>query len=812
MRTFLDDARFTLRSLKRQPGFAAVVITTLALGIGANTALFSILDAVVLRPLPYREPDRVVTLWETAPRKSRVAAANFLDWRAEAKSFSGMAAFSARGMTLSGNGEAERIGGAAVTADYFDVLGVKSAAGRLFLERDQAPGPAVAILGYDLWKRRFAGDPGVVGQTIALDGTPYEILGVTSPGLYPSWPSATGRLSFAERTQQIFVPMRLDSGHAANRNSHVMGVVARLGAGVSLEDAQGEVRALGDRLASLYPATNEGENILASPIATELMGEARPALLALFAAVGLLLALACANVASLLLARGTAREREVAVRRALGASATAIARLVVTESVLLALVGGALGVVLAALAVPALLALLPADIPRLENVQVDARVLLFAALSSLLTALGFGLFPAWRAAKSDPGTGLRDGGAGSGDGRGQRARRILIVAQVAIALVLVTSGLLLGRSFWKLRAVDPGFKAQGVLSFQVVLPSRFADLGEVATAYDQMLEQFRSLPGAHTAAVAYDSPLESNWIDSFEIEGQADPKGAFSAHLGIVSDDYFETLSVPILSGRALDARDRLGAEGAIVVSRSFAERFFPDADPVGHWLRLGTPSAMGGPAAPTRFQIVGLSDNVHSMGLAKGPEPTYYLSARQFPQRDMTVLLGVSGLPMSALSGARAELHRFDAEIALLEPRALTESLDAKVAQPRFNMIALLSFAGMALVLTAVGLYGLLSYSVARRVREIGVRLALGARPDEIRRLIMGEGLRLVGAGLVVGLVGAFAGNRALSALLFEVSPDDAVSVAAGLATLVVAGTLAALIPARRAQQVTPASALRTD
>jgi|CXWL01.1.fsa_nt_gi predicted permease len=811
MRQLLSDARFAVAALRRQPGFAAVVVATLALGIGANTTLFSIVDAVLLRPLPFRSPDRLVTIWETGARKARVAPANFLDWRAEAKSFSAMAGFNAAGFTLIGAGEPERIGGASVSVNYFDVLGVKAVAGRTFAPRDAEAGALSVVLGFDLWKGRFGADPKVIGRTILLDGQPYTVIGVAPPGLFPSWPSATARISFAARTQQVFVPMRMNAERAANRNSHVMGVLARLRDGIAIADADDEMKALHARLAVQYPATNAGESALVSSLESEITGDVRPALIVLLAAVGLLLILACANAASILLARATSREREIAVRRALGASRVSIARLLVTESLLLAISGGFAGCALAALGLPLLVSILPQDLPRLTTVVVNGRVLAFALLASIATGLAFGWWPAIRASAADPAKGLRDGAPGSGDHRGHRVRRGLVVAQVAMALVLVTCGALLTRSFERLRQVDPGFRPEGVLAFQLVLPARYSATPEVSAGYNELLSRLRGLPGVLTGAVAYDSPLESNWIDSFSIEGK-DDSGEGGAHLAIVSPSYFETLDVRLLSGRPIDERDSQGSSGAVVVSRDFASRYFPNDDALGHWLRLGSVSGMGGAAAPVRFQIVGVAENVHSLGVAKASEPTYYVSSNQFPQRDMSILLRVAGDAMALLPSVRSEVRRFDDSIALLEPTTLARTLDSKVAQPRFNMLTLAGFASLAVALTAVGLYGLLSYSVARRTREIGVRLTLGARPEQVRSLIVGEGLRLVALGGAIGLVVALAASQLMAALLFGIPPRDAVSFAAGTLTLLIVGAAAAYIPARRASKVAPGPALRGD
>jgi predicted permease len=814
LRWLLRDASFAAAALRRQPGFAAVVVTTLALGIGVNTALFSVVDAVLLRPLPFREPDRLAALWETTPRKARVAPANYLDWRRESRAFESMAAFGAAGFTLTGAGagEAERVEGAVVDAEYFEVLGVAPSLGRTFTARDAEPGAASAILGHELWRRRFAGDPGVIGRSVLLDGTAYDVVGVAPPGLYPSWPSASGRISFSRRSQQVFVAMRWDERRAANRNSHVLGVVGRLRKDVDLEAGRREMSVLGQRLAALHPESNQGDGILVTSLESEIVGDVRPALTVLLAAVGLVLVLACANVASLLLARASARERELAVRRALGASRARVVGLVLAESLLLALIGGALGCGLAAFGVELLRAALPAEVPRLADIAVDGRVLAFALGVSLATGLAFGLGPALHASRGDTARGLHEGLRGTAGPRRLRARQGLVVAQVALALVLTTAGALLVRSFDQLRRVDPGFAPDGVLAFDLLLPPRYSGMSQVSGAYDALLDRLRGLPGVEVAALAYDSPLESNWIDVFSIEGRPEPPEGRSARLAIVGPGYFEALRIGLRAGRALDGRDVAGAAGALVVSESFAARFLPGEDPLGRWLSVGTPRVIWGAEVPSRFQIVGVAADVRSQGIGNRPEPTYYLAAAQFPQSDMSVLLRARGEPLALLSAAREEVARFDPDLAIGNPTTLSSALAAGVAQPRFNMIVLGGFGCLALGLAGIGLYGLLSYSVARRTREMGIRLALGAWPRRLEALVVREGLVLIAAGGALGLCGAFAAGRLMSALLYGVGPSDLPSFGAGLGVLSLAGLLASYLPARRAAAVAPASALRAE
>jgi predicted permease len=721
-----------------------------------------------------------------------------------------MAAFGSAGFTLTGAGEPERVDGAAVSAAYFNVLGIRPELGRGFLTRDQESGEATVILSHELWQRRFGGDASVLGRTLLLDGQSHSVIGVVPPGIYPSWPTA-GRFSFRPSSQQFFVPLRFDARRAANRNSHVFGVIGRLHEGITHETAQNSMNDVAARLAALYPATNEGEGIVLTPLESEVAGDVRPALLLLLAAVGLVLVLSCANVASVLLARAASREREIAVRRALGASRARIALLMLTESSVLALLGGVAGCALAAVGVNALVSVLPVDLPRLADIAVNGRVMSFALMASLLTSLAFGLGPALHASASDPALGLR-GGSGTADRQRQRVRRSLVVFQVALALILLTGGALLARSFEQLRRVDPGFKPDGLLVFDLDLSSRYASLSQIVSAYSELQERLRGLPAAQTVTLAYDSPIESNWIDVFGIEGRPAPERELSARLAIVGPGYFEALGIAIRAGRPIEDRDSAGAPGAVVVSETFAKRFFPRENPLGNWMTLSGPSYTWGEEAPSRFQIVGVANDVRSLGIAVPPEPTYYVSANQFPLRDMSVLVKTTGEPLTIVGSVRAEVARFDDSLAMANVTTLPLAISANVAQPRFNMLVLVGFAVLALSLAAVGLYGLVAYSVSRRTREIGVRLALGARPEQVTRLVVGEGLALVALGGCLGLIGSLLGGRLIASLLFGVEPGDMTSFALGAFTLFIASLIAAYVPARRAARVAPASALRTE
>ncbi|MCL4818987.1 MAG: ABC transporter permease [Vicinamibacteria bacterium] len=812
MQGWLGDGRQAWRSLRRQRGLALAATLTLGLGIGANTALFSLVDAVLLRPLPFPQPDRLVALWETTPDRWRVAPGTYLDWQREARGFAAIGAYAAAAATLTGHDEAERVDGVAASASYFEVLGVAPVLGRTIEAADEAAGaPRVVVLGHGLWQRRFGGEPGVLGAVVALDGAPTTVVGVMPPGLYPSWPTAGGRFTTRERSAEFFTPITIESSFADNRRSHVLGVIGRLEPGADREAVQAGLGALASTLADRHPET-AGEGVLLTALEDEIVGDVRGALFALLGAVGCVLLLACANVAGLLLARSAARGRELAIRRALGADRSRIVRLLLAESLLLATAGGACGVTLAQLGLPPLLALLPQELPRVDAVGVDARVLAFALGLSVATTLLFGLGPALAAASGDPLPRLRDGAAAGGGAGRRRARTLLVTGQVALALSLLTAGGLLLRSFDALRRVDPGFAARGVLAFDLALAPDYASAEQVRDAWGELLRRFETLPGVEHAAIAYDTPLESNWIDGFGIEGQPSPAEGLSARLAIVSPGYFDALGIAVVRGRPLSPADQANAPGAVVVTESFARRFFPGVDPLGRWLRIGTPAATWGEAAPPRFQVVGVARDVRSTGLAGPPEPTYHLAAAQFPQREMTVLLRTRGEPLHSLSAARAEVAAFDPTLAPTSASTLQQALASQVAQPRFNGLVLAGFAGLALLLAAVGLHGLLSHAVEQRRRELGVRLALGARPAQIAGLVIGDGLRLVAVGAGLGLAGSALVGEALRTVLFGVGAHDAVAYGLGAAALFAAAFAAAAGPALRASGVPAAEALRAE
>ena len=819
MRNIFKDVRFGLRMLAKQPGFTLVAVITLALGIGANTAIFSVVNAVLLRPLDYREPGRVVALWENVPAKGgrwRVAPANFLDWKQQSQVFEEVGAFSASTLNLTGEGEPAELSGSRVSEGYFGALGVAPAFGRAFLAEEHEPGKGqVVILGQGLWRSRFGSDPNVLGKTIRLDGNAYTVVGVMPAGVYPAWPS-NAKISFDASRQEYLIPMSFSAAWAGNRGSHVLGVVARLKRDATLQRAQADMDLIARRLEEAYPASNKGEGAQVVPLADEVVGDVRPALLVLLGTVGLVLLIACANVASLLLARLATRRKEVAIRAALGAGRAQLVRQFLIEGTLLSFAGGALGVLLAAWGVDLLLKVMPQEIPRLDQIGVDGRVLLFTLALSAFTSLVFGFVPALQASHADFSETLKEAGRNTSAGPfRQRFRRLLVVAQVAMAVVLVVGAALLVKSFWRLRQVDPGFNPEHVAVLSLSLPqSKYAEWQKISAFYTQLVERVRGLPGVRSATIAYDNPLTSNWLDSFTIEGRPDPEPGQTPTEGFrpVGHEYFRTVGIELLKGRHFDEHDDPAHPGATIINEAFARKYFPGEDPLGKRLLTETPARMSGGPMPTAFEIVGVVRDTKFKGLSAESSPAFYIPAAQFPLSNMVVMARVEGDPLSYAQSLRDTVWGLDRDQPINAITTLEAIVAEDVAQPRFNMLLMGLFGGLALLLAAVGVYGLLSYSVAQRTREIGVRIALGAQGRDIFRLTVRQGVAPALAGVFVGLAAAFALTRFLSSLLYGMSASDLTTYIFVAALLTAVALLACYLPARRATKVDPMVALRYE
>jgi predicted permease len=813
----LHDLRYGFRMLCKHPGVTAVAVLTLALGIGANTAIFSVVNAVLLRPLPYKNPDRLVSLWENVPQRgrSRAAPANFFDWKKQNTTFENLAAFGAGTMTLTGGGEPEQLLGTRASAGYFSVIGVEPELGRSFTAEEYEPGKGqVTLLGHNFWQRRYGGNTNILNQAIILDGTSYTVVGIMPPALFPTWPNAAGKYSFDQSQQQFWIPMSFSAQFAGLRTAHVLGVLGRLKPGVTVEQAQADMNTIGARLEHEY-AANKGEGIIVNPFMNEVVGSVRPVLMTLLGAVGLVLLIACANIAGLLLAQHASRSKEVAIRAALGAGRATIVRQFVLESLLLSAMGAVAGLVLARLGIDLILKLIPEQLPRFSQTQLNWRVLSFTILLSLFTCMLFGLLPAWQASKTDLQTTLEQGRRVSGPGVAkQRFRQLLVVFQISLAVMLVIGAGLLMKSFWRLRNVDPGFKPANVLSLGVTLPqSRYGNQQQINTFFSQLIERISALPGVEAASIAYDHPLQANWIDSFAIEGRPTAPGeSLSANFSPVSSDYFRTVSTPLVSGRLFTPQDDQDHPGVVVVNETFARRYFPHEKALGQKLQLSPPARIWANQKFTSFEIVGIVRDVKSAGLSVAAEPAYYVPAVQAPLVDMTILVRTKDEPTAILPALRRTVWSLDPDQPISNVGTMDKIVSDSIAQPRLSMILMGLFGALALVLAAVGIYGLLSYAVAQRTQEMGIRIALGAQVRDVLALILKQGLLLVLIGEALGLIGSFALTRVISSLLFGVTPTDAGTFAVVAVVLAAVAMLACYLPARRATKVNPLDALRYE
>jgi putative ABC transport system permease protein len=800
--------------LLRNPAVSAVAVVTLALGIGANTATFSIVNAVMLRPLPYQNPDRLVSLWTNVPEHGRqpITPGNFVDLKNQNTVFENMAAFSSSTVTLTGDGEPVQMMGANTSAGYFAVVGVEPMIGRLFHPEEYAPGKnQVVILGNAFWRSHYGGDRTIIDKTITLDGRSFTVAGVMPPGIYPLWPTTEGRISFDETHQQFWLPMAYNSRWAANRTAHALGVVGRLKAGITFAQAQAEMNTIGARLEQEH-AENKGERIIVNPFMNEVVGDVRPALLTLLGAVGLVLLIACANIASLLLAQHAARSKEIAIRAALGAGRARLLRQFFIEALLLSVLGTTAGIALAKFGMGALVKIIPTKIPRLDQVQLDWRVLAFTLLLSLVTCLLFGMVSAWQATKPDLQPTLEHGVRTSGPGTGQRFRQLLVVFQVSMAVMLVISAGLLIKSFWRLRQADPGFTSNNVLSAHVTLGPQYHKALKTNDFYNQLIERISVLPDVDSVAIAYDHPLESNMVDDFKIEGRTESESGrpASANFQPVSWDYFRTVGMTIISGRPFTQQDDQDHSGVAIVNEAFARQYLPQGKALGQRIQPVLPAQIWNNERLTSFEVVGIVRNVKSAGWNAESEPTYYLPATQAPFQAMTILVRTRNDPATLVSALRNAVQTIDPTQPVTNIRTLDQIVSDSIAQPRLNMLLMGLFGGLALILAAVGIYGLLSYAVTERTREIGTRMALGAQVPDVLRLVLKQGMTLALIGEVIGLVGAFALTRVIRGLLFGVAPTDAMTFIAVAAVLTSVALLACYFPARRAAKVDPLVALR--
>ena len=812
----MQTLQYAFRMLLKNPVVTLVAVITLALGIGANTAIFSVVNGVLLRPSPYQNADRLVALWENVPEHGRwrVAPANFFDWKKQNTVFEDMSVYGASTMTLTGQGEPEQLQGARVGSGYFNVIGVVPIRGRAFLPEEYEAGKGqVVILGYSLWQRRFGADENIVGKTITLDGDIYQIVGVMGPGTYPARPTTTGQISFDEQAQQYWHPMSFTAGWAAVRTAHVFGVLGRLKPNVSLEQAQAEMNTIGARLEQQYPA-NKGEGIILNAIMNEVVGDVRPALLTLMFAVGLVLLIACANIAGLLLAQHAARSKEIAIRAALGANRFRLTYQFFIEALLLSMLGALSGIMMAKIGIDVLLKLIPEDFPRLGLVKIDWRVLGFTLALSLITCLVFALVPAWQASKPDLHATLEQSGRTSGPGANRlRFRQLLVVFQVSMAVMLVIAAGLLIKSFWRLRSVDPGFQAEHVVKLDLTLSSKYAKPEAINQFFKEFDDSVSKLPGVQSVAIAYDHPLQTNWVDSFQIEGRVSAtEDSLQANFNPIGPDYFKTLGMHLMSGRGFTAQDDQDHPGVAVVNESFVRHYFPNESPLGRHITPGPPGRIWQGKKLTSFEIVGVVHDVKSAGLQAPTAPTYYLPAAQAPLQDMAVIVRTTTEPLSIIPELRQAVLAIDPDQPISNISTMEKIVSDSIARPRLNMFLMGLFGALALILASVGIYGLLSYSVTQRTQEMGIRMALGAQVTDVLKLVLRQGMTLALIGEALGLVGAFALTRVMQRLLFGVTPTDATIFISVVGILTTTAVLACYLPARRAAKVDPLVALRYE
>ena len=808
MDDLIRDLRYASRFLQSRPAFSAVSVLTLALGIGANTAIFSVVNGVLLRPLPYRDPGRLVLVAEKSSYNIiSTSYQNWVDWRDQSRSFESMEATRATSITLSGEGEPERLNARMVTAGLFAMLGTRAEVGRTFLaEEDRPNGAPVAMLSHGLWERRFGGSREILGRLVTLDGKPYTVVGVLPAGFQVLQPA------------DIFLPfMPWAATLPDDRNWHPgIFALARLKPGISREQAREEMIGIAARLEKDYPLFNTDKSADVVGLQEQLVKDHRPALLLLLGAVSFVLLIACVNMANLLLARAATRGREVAIRTALGAGRGRLIRQLLTESVLLAAAGGAVGLAVAWAALGWLLRMAAGSIPQGVPIHVDGRVLAFTAGISLLAGILFGVVPALRTSSLDLREALNEGTRGSTGGPGQhRLRGALVVLEVAFAVVLLVGSGLLLRSFSHLQDVPPGFRPDHLLVVDLpVSPTAYAEPARRYEFYDRLIERARILPGVRAAAAASFLPVSGGGsMLHFNVKGKppASPKDFTAAGYRAVSSGYLEALGVPLLQGRRFTEADREGAPPVVVINATMAKTFFPGVNPLGSWMQLGaTPEA----EVPW-MEVVGVVGDVRP-GLGLDPQAEMYLPFRQadqlLPVFQLSLILRTATEPLAQVPALRSAVAEIDPNQPLVKLRTMDDNLAASVAQPRFRAWLIGIFAWIALSLAAVGVFGVMSYTVTQRTNEIGVRVTLGARPAEIFRIIVGQGLRLALLGVGCGLVAALAITRLLRSFLFGVSAYDPATFAAVAILLVLVALAACLLPARRATRMDPVAALRYE
>jgi predicted permease len=818
---FLQDLRYGFRTLRKNPGFAAAAIVVLALGIGANTAIFSVVNAVLLRPLPFPNPEQLVQIWHRPPQSSfpgmkefAVSAANYLDWAAENQVFQQISIYTFGSFNLTGQGEPEFISARRVSSEFFSVLQAQPLLGRTFSPEEDRPGhDRVVVLSERFWRNRFAADPKIVGQDITLDGAAYRVIGVMRARF--QFPIT----SDSNDAAKLWAPLAMTDQERAVRGEHHYAVIGRLAPGVTVQKAQAEMDGISHRLEQEYPADDKGWGAEVKPLHEELVGDVRTPLFVLLGAVALVLLIACANAANLVLARTIGRQKEIAVRSALGASRSRVIRQVICESVVLSAVAGALGLLIAHFGVKLIVALVVGKLPRASDITVDGFVLLFTLAISLAAGILAGLTPAWRLSRVNVNDALKQGSRTSSDGASSRTRGALVVAEVGLSLMLLIGAGLMIRSLWTLRTVDPGFDPHEVLAVSPsISPAAYAQPTQELAFYRQLLERVKALPGVQSASAIDTLPLELGGGSNQPIQIEGRPAQAMAdqpeVSVRLIAPEYFHTMHIPVVRGRDFGDQDGSDAPGAVIISEALAHRFWPNEDPIGKHLTMYF--------FPKKVrEIVGVVGNIKDRGLeATQPEAMLYFPMTQLEVPPTTtwhsaplwIAVRTKSQATSAAQGVINAIHQLNPTLPITEVTTMDDFVAGSLSQQRFNMLLLAVFAGVALFLAAVGIYSVLAYTVRRRIREIGIRMALGAQTSDVLRLILAEGMKPTAIGVAVGIAGALALGRFISSLIYGVKASDLATFTSVSLLLVAVSFLASLLPAYRATRVEPVTTLREE
>lgn len=807
MRTILQDARYGFRMLLKKPGFTVVAVLALALGIGANTAIFSVVNAVLLRPLPFAQQEQLVQVYGNDTKRARgqvpSSYPNFADWRDQNQVFDHIAAYTQSAAILTGVDNPEQLDGVSTSGDLFAVLGANAALGRTLTPEDEKPGSQpVAVLSYGLWQRRFGANPALVGQQVMLDGVSRTVVGIMPQGF--AFPFTAVKLEY-------WLPLDPKSEENMERGANYLSVIARLKPGVDLPQAQAEMETIVRRLEQQYPERNAGKGIKLSSMYESVVGNIRPALYILLGAVGFVLLIACANVANLLLARAASRQKEMAIRTALGAGRLRIVRQLLTESVLLAVMGGALGLLLAVWGMDLLMAVIPTDFPRMAEIGLDRRVLGFTLGVSLMTGIVFGLVPALRSSRLDLNESLKDGSRGSSESISRnRVRSLLIVSQVALSLVLLVGAGLLIRSFKQLQDVNPGFEPQRVITASIALPyAKYKEESQMSAFFKEALQRGAEVPGVEAVGGVSPLPLSGNIaMSGLTIEGRPTPGPGerLITHSRIITPDYFRAMGIPLIKGRVFSEQDTKDAPRVVVINESLARKYFPGEEAIGKRIDVTV-------ADDNMAEIIGIVGDVRHMTLDREAGVESYFTYQQVPNTFMTLVArSKSDNPASLVAGLRHAVEQVDKDQPLSDIRTMEQLLADSLARRRFNMLLLGIFSAVALLLAAVGIFGVMNYSVTQRTHEIGIRMALGAQARDILRMVVSQGMILVLAGVCLGLVGAYFLMRLMTSLLYGVTATDPLTFIGVALVLSGVSLVACFIPARKATKVDPMVALRYE